>query len=267
MRAQLCAVVAMAAALGLTAPHAQERAAPTPLVARVADTGFIQLRADSFRRLDGRQQALAYWLTQASIAIDPIIYDQLSRFGIREKRLLEEIVARPDGIDADTFAKIRDYALLFWANRGNHNETTSQKFVPAFTPDALERAALAAQAHGAFKTPYADVPPLATPADVTRELTDLRPAIFEAAFEPMITAKTPRAGQDILQASSNTFYQGVTLESLKGFREHFPLNSRAVKGSDGTIREEVYRAGTPDGKVAAGVYAVYLKTAIGFLEK
>src|SRR3954469_12318713 len=132
MRAQLCAVVAMAAALGLTAPHAQEKAAPTPLVARVADTGFIQLRADSFRQLDARQQALAYWLTQAAIAIDPIIYDQLSQYGLPQKGLLEEIMARPSGLPPQTAAKIREFALLFWANRGNHNENTGQKFLPSF---------------------------------------------------------------------------------------------------------------------------------------
>ena len=67
----------------------------------------------------------------------------------------------------------------------------------------------------------------------------------------MITAKTPPPGQDILQASSNTFYQGVTLADLKGFEEQYPLNSRVVKDANGALREEVYRAGTPDGTVAA----------------
>ena len=104
--------------------------APTSIVERVGDTGFIQLRADSFRELDPRQQTLAYWLTQASIAIDPIIYDQLSQYGLRQKRVLEEIVARPAGIPPQTFAKIREFALLVWANRGNHNENTGQKFLP-----------------------------------------------------------------------------------------------------------------------------------------
>src|SRR5262249_32694504 len=92
--------------------------AQTPLVERAADTGFIQLQADSFRQLEPRQQALAYWLTQASIAIDPIIYDQLSQYGLRQKRLLEEIMERPNGIPPQTAAKIREFALLFWASRG-----------------------------------------------------------------------------------------------------------------------------------------------------
>src|SRR5439155_18505329 len=112
-----------------------------PLVERVGDTGFIQLQAESFGKLDAKQQALAYWLTQASIAIDPIIYDQLSQYGIREKRLLEEVVGHPAGIPPATFDKIRQYALLFWGNRGNHNENTSQKFLPAFTVEELQQAA------------------------------------------------------------------------------------------------------------------------------
>src|SRR6516162_7863075 len=167
------------ASLGQNQPPASNR-----IVERVGDTGFLELQANSFGQLDSRHQALAYWLTQASIAIDPIIYDQLSRFGLREKRLIEEIVARPSSADPETFKKIRDYALLFWASRGDHNENTGQKFLPAFTFDELQNAALKAQTNGGFKTAYGDLPPLSTPADIRRELTALRPAIFDAVFEP-----------------------------------------------------------------------------------
>jgi hypothetical protein len=130
----------------------------------------------------------------------------------------------------ETFAKIRSYALLFWANRGNHNESTTLKFLPTFTFGELRDAALKVQAAGGFKTPYGDLPALTTMAAVTRELEALRPALFDPNVEPSITAKTPPAGQDILQASSNTFYQGVTLAELTNFKEQYPLNSRVVKG-------------------------------------
>src|SRR5438105_3126135 len=104
---------------GKTSQQPAERRRST-MVARVGNTGFVQLRAPSFKSLTAKQQQLAYWLVQASIAIDPIIYDQLSGFGIRQKRLLEEIVSHSEGIDAGTLKNIKDYALLFWANRGNH---------------------------------------------------------------------------------------------------------------------------------------------------
>jgi dipeptidyl-peptidase-3 len=237
----------------------------SPLVERVGDTGFVQIQAKSFAQLDARQKALAYWLTEASIAIDPIIYDQLSRFGLREKRLLENILARSTGIAPAPLGKIREYALLFWANRGNHNETTAQKILPTFTFEELQDAALKARANGAFKSPSADLPALQSDDAVKREVADLRQAIFDPAFEPMTTVKTPPAGQDILQASANTFYQGVTLADLKNFTEQYPLNSRLVKDAKG-MREEVYRAGTPDRRVPAGLYATYLKKAIVYLE-
>src|SRR6266545_1062108 len=141
-------------------------AAENPLVDKVGNTGFVQLEAGSFQRLSARQQQLAYWLTQASIAIDPIIYDQTSRFGLRQKRLLEALV--PSGNP-----KIVAFAKLFWANRGNHNDTTAQKFLPDFSFDELRTAARAAFAKGAFRgTPYG-TPALATEAALDAELEQL----------------------------------------------------------------------------------------------
>ena len=76
---------------------------------------------------------LAYWLSMAAIAIDPIIYDQMSRFGLRQKRILDAIVSNPNGINPTVARKILDFTKLFWANKGNHNETTAQKYLPTFT--------------------------------------------------------------------------------------------------------------------------------------
>ncbi|MGD0309849.1 MAG: hypothetical protein ABSC02_11225 [Acidobacteriota bacterium] len=263
MRRAIMVTLAWGALLAQGAPQGKN----TVLVDRVGDTGFIQLQAESFKTLDVRQQQLAYWLTQASIAIDPIIYDQLSRFGLQQKRLLEEIIAHPQGIDPKLMARITDFAKLFWANRGNHNEMTSQKFLPGFTFEELREAALSAQKNGALKTAYADLPPLPTPALLAKELDLLKPSFFDANFEPMITAKNPQGGRDIIQASSNTFYEGASLADMKSFHSKNPLNSRVIKGPDGKLREEVYRAGTPDGKMPPGLYATFLKKAISCLDK
>ena len=255
-------------AFAIATPALCQLANPTTvLVERVGDTAFIQLRAPSFQALTPRQQALAYWLTQASIAIDPIAYDQLSAYGLQQKRLLEEIMAHPKGIDPSALAKIAEFAKLFWANRGNHNDLTSQKFLPSFTFEEMERAALIAHKNGAFRTAYADLPPLQKPADVKRELESLRASLFDPAFEPMTTAKSPVGGKDTIQASSNTFYPGLSLDDLKGLQEKYPLNSRVVKGANGKLTEFVYRAGTPDGKIAPGLYATFLKKANDCFQK
>ena len=216
------------------------------LVERVGSTGFVQLEAESFKTLPLREQTLAYWLTQAAIAIDPINYDQNSVWGLRQKRLLESILLHPQGVDPKVFRKITDFTKLFWANRGNHNEMTAQKFLPEFTFEELKAAA--------GKTASAEV-------------DALRPSLFDPKFEPSITAKSPEGGRDIVQSSANNFYHGVSLADLKGFTEHYPLNSRLVKHDSGKLVEEVWRAGTPDGKIPAGRYAQYLKKANEYLEK
>ena len=68
-------------------------------------------------------------------------------------------------------------------------------------------------------------------------------AFFDATSEPMVTAKTPGPGKDILEASANNLYVNVSSRDLEGFTERFGLNSRLVKQADGTLVEEVYRVG------------------------
>ena len=103
--------------------------------------------------------------------------------------------------------------------------------------------------------------------ELDRELEALRPSLFDADFEPTITAKSPQGSLDILQASANNFYHGVSLADLKNFHDRHPLNSRLVKNDAGRLVEEIYRAGTPDGKIPAGRYAQFLKKANEYLEK
>ena len=257
MKRLLTALLLLATSLPL---FAAEPAAKSSLVERIGADGFIEVEAEGFRTLTPRQKELVWWLTQASIAIDPIIYDQLSRFGLREKYILDLIASHPQAVDAASRKKIAEYTALFWSNHGNHNDVTARKFVPEFTPAELEKAALAAlkAAKGARLTA----------PQMKKELAELQPTIFDPEFEPQLTAKNPRAGLDIIQGSANNFYgPGVTLKDLEAFKESHPLNSRVIKRADGTLEEEVLRAGTPDGKVKPGRNAQYLKKAIGYLQK
>src|SRR5437016_8210724 len=147
------------------------------LVERVGATAFIQLQADSFKDLNPQQKKVAYWLYQASIAVDPIIYDQLSKYGLREKRLFEEIAAHRESVKPEVREKVLDFAKLFWANRGNHNETTSQKFLPSFTFEEFQDAAHNAFAKGAMRSSYAGGPALPGQAALDPEPAVLKPSI------------------------------------------------------------------------------------------
>jgi dipeptidyl-peptidase-3 len=226
-------------------------AVPTSLVQTIGKTGIIQLEAPSFGALDARQKHLAYWLSRAAIAIDPIIYDQLSPWGTEEKELLEGIAAQRSRLDPPLRDKVMDYIELFWVNHSNYNSETAAKFVPGFTPAELRTAAEAALAAGAWR---------GSRQRMQKMLADLQRPIFDASFAPHITDKNPPPGQDIITASANNFYSGVTLADLAHFHELYPLNSRVVK-ANGKIVEQVYRAGTPDGSIPPGLYAPELRNA------
>jgi dipeptidyl-peptidase-3 len=221
-------------------------------VARVGDTGFLQLTAESFNSLSLNQKLDAYWLYMACVSVHPIVYDQNSVYGLREKHLLETILTNSYGIDSAVLQKITDYTMLFWGNQGNHYSFNSHKFVPAFTREELKAAVAQAMRNGASDK-------------IEKEATDLDKTIFDPDFQPMLTMKNPRNGEDPLQASSNNYYSGVTLKDVSNFTEHYPLNSRLIK-KNGRLDEEVYRAGTPDGKIQAGLYARQLNLAIANLQ-
>ena len=234
---------------------AQEPSAPSPLVDRVGQTGFLQLEAESFKNLPRQQKVLAHWLSMAAIALNPIVYDQNSAYGLELKQLLEQILTHARGIDPVVLKRLTDYTKLFWANHGNHNTFTSQKFLPDFTYEELAAAAEQALKNRARLGPR---------TKLAKELADLRPAIFGADYQPYLTLKNPKNGEDPLAASGNNLYQGVTMSDLADFHDKYPLNSRLIK-KDGKLIEQVYRAGTPDGKVPPGLYADELNRAIRYL--
>ncbi|HZF08261.1 MAG TPA: peptidase [Thermoanaerobaculia bacterium] len=254
------AVLALAALLGTVLPAtAAPPIPPTPpgttpshpgaQVERIGARSFLQVETPSFGKLSLSQKIVAYHLTQAAIQLDPIFYDQMSSYGLTAKRLLGALVERPERLPETSRAAIVEYAKLFFASSGNHNDTTNQKFLPAVSFEEFARAAEAARAQGAR---------LPGMSELAKLLAELMRPLFDPDFEVSITVKNPPQGQDILTASSNNYYHGVTLAELQGFVEKNPLNSRLVK-EGGRLVEQVYHAGTPDGKVPPGLYAKELQ--------
>jgi dipeptidyl-peptidase III len=220
-------------------PVAPSTAAPVDrqyLLERVDDAAVVQVYADGFADLSLGDKILVWHLVQAAIAGRDIFYDQRYAHNLEMRDVLEAIVTHGRTVDPETLADIERYTKLFWLNTGPYNNLTARKFVLHCGPDAFAAAAHAAARDGAT-FPRAD-------SEALDALLDrLRPMFFDPDFEPTVTAKTPPAGQDILTASANNLYRGVTSRDLDGFDERYPLNSRLVKMRDGTLAEEVYRAG------------------------
>jgi dipeptidyl-peptidase-3 len=225
------------------------------LLERVDDAVVVQVYADGFVDLALREKTLVWHLYQAAIAGRDIYYDQKYAHNLEMRDLLEAIVTHPNGVDPQTLQEIVRYTKLFWINSGPFNNLTAQKFVLRCSPAAFAAAAHAAEKAGARF-------PLANGETSDGLLARLGPAFFDPNVDPTVTAKTPPAGQDILTASANNLYVGLTMKDLDHVREKHSLNSRLVK-TNGRIVEEVYRAGGLYGKQISAIVQ-HLEAAIPY---
>jgi dipeptidyl-peptidase-3 len=209
------------------------------LLEQIDDAAVVQVYADGFDALPIDQKILAWHLYQAALAGRDIFYDQRYRHSLVMRDVIEEILTHPGtgpaAVDPQVLAEIRRYTKLFWLNTGPYNNLTARKFVLRCAPDNFDAAVHAAGAAGARF-------PLAPGETLDALLDRLRPAFFDAAFEPMVTNKTPAPGGDTLATSANNLYAGVSSSDLEGFIERYGLNSRLVKRG-GRLIEEVYRVG------------------------
>ena len=227
------------------------------LLEQVDDAAVVQLYADGFSRLPLREKTLVWHLYQAAIAGRDIYYDQRYAHALEMRDTIEAMLGHADAIDPETRSAIERYAKLFWINSGPHNNLTARKFVLECTPQAFAAAARAALEAGARF-------PLAAGEPVDALLVRLQPMFFDPSFDQMVTAKTPPDGADILTASANNLYVGVTMADLEGFHDRFAVNSRLVR-RNGHLEEQVYRAGE-DGMYGAAISAIvgHLEAAIPF---
>lgn len=218
---------------------------------RVADAAIVQVYADGFSALPPNARVLAWHLTEAAIAGRDIYYDQRYRHALEMRDVLEAILRFPGTGTADATRPFAEYAKLFYINNGPHLSSTAAKFTLASTPQHLEQAlARAADAGATIPVRAGERIP-----DLVRRLS---PMFFDPECDPYVTSKTPGPGHDILTASANNLYDGVSLATLEGFKERYPSNSRLAR-VDGRIVEQVYRVG--------GRYGRIIQTIVGHLRR
>ena len=219
------------------APRVEAPAATGPVerarrLDQIGDVLVVSYPPTGFERLTAEQRALAYHLSAAALAGDPLFTRQTSPFALPAQDVVRQILSSTAPLEPALRAKLVQYRKLLFVHHGLHDKQRSRKFEPPLSRAEFEQAAHAAS------------------VAVTPELLA---AMFDPAVLPMIVDKTPGAGRDPIQASASTHYDGVTRKELEGYEEQFPLNGRIVKRS-GKLVEEVYRAGdanTPPGAGAA----------------
>jgi dipeptidyl-peptidase-3 len=225
------------------------------LLERVDEAAVVQLYADGFRSLPTDQKILLWHLYNAAIAGRDIFYDQRYAHNLDMRDVLEAVLRYPPDPPDNremlaSLDEVRRYTKLFWVNTGPYNNLTARKFVLQTTPETFAAMVHAAARRGARL-------PLRPGESIDQLLGRLQPMFFDPEFDPAVTTKTPADGKDILAASANNLYSGVTMTDLEGFAERYPLNSRVAK-KNGQIVEEVYRVG--------GLYHSQLRDVVSHLE-
>lgn len=195
-----------------------------------------------FDKLTKTQRVIAYHLTQAVLAGDPIFTMQTSRYGWPATDVVRKLLAKRDKIDPKVAEKLTLYRKMLFLHHGIHDAKTGQKLVPPLDQKEMEAAAGAAK--------------VAIPRDLLK-------GMFDPSVAPNVTNKTPGKGKDPLVESAANHYEGVTSADLEKFKDRYELNGRVVK-EKGKITEQVYRAG--DDKNPAGLGAKELGRVIKHLE-
>ncbi|OYW03967.1 MAG: hypothetical protein B7X11_03230 [Acidobacteria bacterium 37-65-4] len=149
------------------------------LLEQVDDAAVVQLYADGFSALAQSDKILIWHLYQAALSGRDIYYDQRYRHSLVMRQLLEQILTHADNVPSAVIAEIRRYTKLFWINSGPYHNITARKFVLKCTFEEFRAAAHAAANAGARFPMYGI-------ETVDQLLERLRPALFDAASEPMV---------------------------------------------------------------------------------
>lgn len=218
------------------------------LLEQFDDIKILRYDVPAFEGLSLREKLFVYYLSQAALAGRDILWDQNNKYNLRVREALEKILRAYRGNrETEEFQAFLVYAKkVFFAN-GIHHHYSMEKFIPSFTPEY-------------FKTLLREVGAEPLYGEVERVI-----------FDPEYMAKRVvlDEGKDLVKASANHYYEGVTQEEVEKFygekkKENallsWGLNSTLVRDEKGQLHEQIWFAGGKYGKEIRRV-ADYLKKA------
>ena len=209
------------------------------------DLEILRYQVPEFDSLSLQQKTLVYHLTEAALHGRDILFDQNGRYNLRIRRALEALYTQYKGDKTSAeFLNFEKYLKRVWFANGIHHHYASDKFQPEFSQDWFVAAC--------------------AEAGVTYD-----EAILPVIFDPTVMPKSlSLEGEDLLLASANNYYEGVTQAEAEAYYEKHKdnsaeplwigLNSKLVK-ENGKVVERVYKVG--------GMYSAALEKVVENLEK
>ncbi len=227
------------------------------IVDRFDDVQVLRYQVPDFDSLTLQQKELVYYLAEAAKCGRDILYDQNCKYNLPIRRTLEAIYKGYGGNrDTVDFKAFETYLKKVWFANGIHHHYSLDKFTPQFSES------------------YFDALVAATPAELfpadfgtTEELmAAIKPVMFDPA---LYVRKTDQSAPDMILASANNYYEGVTQAEAEKFYAamkdpndprpvSYGLNSKLVK-ENGQIVEKVWKVG--------GMYSPAIEKIVYWLDK
>ncbi len=225
---------------------------------RFADIQILRYRLNGFDQLTTRQKLLVYYLSKATLAGRDMTFDQMGKYNLRIRRLLEVVFSSLNGHDSsEAFSQFVVYLKRVWFSNGIYHHYGCEKILPDF-PEQYLRDVVA-------KIP-AEKLPLKDGQTPQQMLDELCPVIFDPTILPKRVNKAD--GEDLVLTSACNFYEGVTQQEVEDYyaqkknpNDNEPpswgLNSKLVKIDD-TLTEMVWRS--------EGMYGPAIREIVKWLE-
>jgi dipeptidyl-peptidase-3 len=217
------------------------------LIDEFADLKIMKYQVPGWDGLTLQQKEYIYHLAEAAKYGRDIIWMQNCKYNLQVRKTLENILENYDGDrECEDFKDFETYAKRVFFSNGIHHHYAEDKFFPVCSKEYF---AELMRAIGAY---------------------DQRVLTFIYDYEACPQRKSTDKTKDIVVESAVNFYEGVTKAEVEQFYAEmvdptdptpvsYGLNSKVVKGSDGTIHEEVYKVG--------GLYGHALEKICAELEK
>ena len=228
-------MIAASAAVAACSPGKDASRKPADfhyLADQFADLKVIRFQVPGWEALTFEQKAYAYHLAEAAKWGRDITWDQYFKWNLPIRHALENILENYRGDrTCPEFAQFEEYAKRVFFSNGIHHHYAEDKFFPA-CPQAYFQTLMEAVGDG-------------------EKAAQLLEVIYSPDVFPQ-RRSTSKEG-DIVALSAVNFYENVSREEVEAFyaaqadpRDPEPisygLNSKLVKGADGVIREQYWRA-------------------------
>ena len=213
------------------------------------DTRILRYQVPGFDQLDLSKKKQLFFLHQAALWGRDIIYDQNYKHNLDIRNTLESIYTSFNGDrNTDYFNKFEVYIKRVWFSNGIHHHYSMDKFYPEFDEK------------------YWDIL-IENSTNIYKSDIDIKNVIFNKELDNKRVSLDE--GVDLLQASANNYYEGVSQAEAVAFYSKmnnsndktppsYGMNSKLVK-EDGEIKELVWKVG--------GMYSAQIEKIVYWLKK